>query len=114
MCYNYDRENVREGINMLNYRKIEPADNKALAELIRSNLEYYHLDIAGTVYFDPELDHMSDFYNAISEKAFYNFRHTAPDWYEDRLFDDDKQIAQDNINTLKSIYDNNNLGVIYC
>jgi len=30
------------------------------------------------------------------------------------LFDDDKQIAQDNINTLKSIYDNNNLGVIYC
>lgn len=30
------------------------------------------------------------------------------------LFDDDKQIAQDNINALKFIYDNNNLGVIYC
>lgn len=39
---------------------------------------------------------------------------SAPDWYKDFLFDDDKQIAQDNINTLKSIYDNNNLGVIYC
>ena len=114
MCYNYDRENVRGGINMLNYRKIEPANDKALAELIRTNLEYYHLDIAGTAYFDPELDHLSDFYNAISEKAFYIFRHTAPDWYEDRLFDDDKQIAQDNINALKFIYDNNNLGVIYC
>lgn len=38
MCYNYDRENVRGGINMLNYRKIEPADDKALAELIRTNL----------------------------------------------------------------------------
>lgn len=98
---------------MLNYRKIEPADNKALAELIRANLEYFHLDIPNTVYFDPELDHLSDFYNAISEKAFYNFRHTAPDCYKDYLFDDDKQIAQDNINTLKSIYDNN-LGVIYC
>lgn len=40
MCYNYDRENVRGGINMLNYRKIEPADDKSLAELIRTNLEY--------------------------------------------------------------------------
>lgn len=39
---------------------------------------------------------------------------SAPDWYKEFLFDDDKQIAQDNINTLKSIYDNNNLGVIYC
>lgn len=71
MCYNYDRENVRGGINMLNYRKIEPADDKALAELIRANLEYYHLDIAGTVYFDPELDHMSGFYNADPQKRVY-------------------------------------------
>lgn len=71
MCYNYDRENVRGGINMLNYRKIEPADDKALAELIRANLEYCHLDIAGTVYFDPELDHMSGFYNADPQKRVY-------------------------------------------
>ena len=71
MCYNYDRENVRGGINMLNYRKIEPADDKALAELIRANLGYYHLDIAGTVYFDPELDHMSGFYNSDPQKRVY-------------------------------------------
>ena len=56
---------------MLNYRKIEPADDKALAELIRANLEYCHLDIAGTVYFDPELDHMSGFYNADPQKRVY-------------------------------------------
>lgn len=56
---------------MLNYRKIEPADDKALAELIRANLEYFHLDIPNTVYFDPELDHLSDFYNAEPQKRVY-------------------------------------------
>ncbi|CDA72805.1 putative uncharacterized protein [Ruminococcus sp. CAG:579] len=54
---------------MLNYRKIEPADDKALAELIRANLEYCHLDIAGTVYFDPELDHMSGFLQCYLRKS---------------------------------------------
>lgn len=30
---------------MLNYRKIEPADDKRIAEIIRTNLEKFHLDI---------------------------------------------------------------------
>ena len=47
---------------MLNYRKITPADDAALAKIIRTNLEKLHLNVAGTVYFDPELDHLSTFY----------------------------------------------------
>ena len=49
---------------MLNYRKIEPADDKRIAEIIRANLEKFHLDIPGTAYFDPELDHLSAYYNS--------------------------------------------------
>lgn len=57
---------------MFTYRKITQADNKALAEIIRRNLEYYHLDIPNTVYFDPELDRLSDFYNSeLQKRAYY-------------------------------------------
>ncbi len=48
---------------MLKYRKIEPSDDRRIAEIIRANLEKYHLDIPGTAYFDPELDHLSEYYN---------------------------------------------------
>lgn len=56
---------------MFTYRKIEPADNKALAKIIRRSLEFYHLDIPNTVYFDPELDRLSDFYTADPQKRVY-------------------------------------------
>ena len=56
---------------MLNYRKIKPEDDEELAGIVRSNLERFHLDIPGTVYFDPELDHLSSFYNADPEKRAY-------------------------------------------
>lgn len=90
--------------------------NIAYQHLIDNN---YYISVINNSIIITDDEFLNDFCylvltNAISEKAFYNFRHTAPDWYEDFLFDDDKQIAQDNINTLKSIYDNNNLGVIYC
>ena len=49
---------------MLNYRKIEPSDDGRIAEIIRANLEKVHLDIPGTAYFDPELDHLSAYYNS--------------------------------------------------
>lgn len=49
---------------MLNYRKIEAADDKRIAEIIRANLEKLHLNIPGTAYFDPELDHLSAYYNS--------------------------------------------------
>ena len=56
---------------MLNYRKIEAADNAPLAALIRSNLEKFRLNIPGTVYFDPGLDRLSEFYAADPQKRAY-------------------------------------------
>ncbi len=56
---------------MLHYRKIESADNAAIAKIIRTNLEKFHLDIPGTAYFDPELDHLSDFYDGDPKKRAY-------------------------------------------
>lgn len=56
---------------MLNYRKIEPSDDGRIAEIIRANLEKYHLDIPGTAYFDPELDHLSAYYDSDPSKRAY-------------------------------------------
>ena len=56
---------------MLNYRKITPADDAALAKIIRTNLEKLHLNVTGTIYFDPELDHLSTFYTQNTQKRVY-------------------------------------------
>lgn len=56
---------------MLNYRKIEASDDKRIAQIIRTNLEKFHLDIPGTAYFDPELEHLSSYYNCNSSKRIY-------------------------------------------
>ncbi len=42
-----------------------------MAKIIRKNLETHHLDVPGTVYFDPNLDHLSDFYLAEPDKRYY-------------------------------------------
>ena len=56
---------------MLHYRTITAADDAALAKIIRTNLEQLQLDIPGTAYFDPELDHMSQYYAKAPEKRVY-------------------------------------------
>ncbi len=56
---------------MLNYRKITAADDAGIAKIIRFNLKKFHLDIPGTAYFDPELDHLSDYYNSNQDKRIY-------------------------------------------
>lgn len=56
---------------MLNYRKIEASDDKRIAQIIRTNLEKLHLDIPGTAYYDPELEHLSSYYNCNSSKRIY-------------------------------------------
>lgn len=56
---------------MLKYRKINAADDTTIAKIIRTNLEKLHLDIPGTAYFDPQLDHMSAYYNIDTEKRAY-------------------------------------------
>ena len=47
----------------MEYRKLTEQYDKAIAEIIRSNLEKHDLNIPGTVYFDEELDHLSVFYD---------------------------------------------------
>lgn len=56
---------------MLTYRTITAADDESIAGIIRTNLEKFCLDIPGTVYFDPELDHLSAFYLAEPDKRTY-------------------------------------------
>lgn len=41
---------------------IQREDDMAMADIVRSSLASYHLDIPGTAYFDPELAHLSQFY----------------------------------------------------
>lgn len=56
---------------MLKYRRITAADDEAIAGIVRANLKAMHLDVPGTVYFDPELDHLSAFYNSDTAKRCY-------------------------------------------
>ena len=46
-------------------------DNAAVAELARYNLKKNGLDIPGTVYFDPVLDDLYDFYYGKPGRAYY-------------------------------------------
>ena len=55
----------------ITYRPIFPADDAALARIVRDNLRAHALDIPGTAYFDPELDDLSAFYGAEPEKRAY-------------------------------------------
>lgn len=55
----------------MEYREIREEDNAALADIIRGNLKAHGLDIPGTVYFDDNLNHLSEFYLAEREKRFY-------------------------------------------
>jgi putative acetyltransferase len=51
--------------------ELKPEYDLALADLIRTNLKKYHLDIPGTVYFDDNLNHLSDFYLADPARRHY-------------------------------------------
>jgi putative acetyltransferase len=53
------------------YREITPADDASIASIIRANLKAHHLDIPGTAYFDPHLDHLSTYYLADPAKRYY-------------------------------------------
>lgn len=53
----------------LHIRPIAPADNKAIAQIIRSTLEEFKANKPGTVYYDPTTD---DLYNLFqTPKAYY-------------------------------------------
>ena len=55
----------------MTYKKLTPDHDTALAELIRKNLKAYRLDIPGTVYFDENLYHLSEFYDKKQDKRIY-------------------------------------------
>ncbi len=54
----------------MNYRTIEQKDDLILAEIIRANLRANNLDIPGTVYYDDNLNHLSDFYLASNLRSY--------------------------------------------
>ena len=56
---------------MLNYRSLTAADDAALASIIRTSLEQMHLNLPGTAYSDPELDHLSAYYAQKPKKRTY-------------------------------------------
>lgn len=56
---------------MLKYRRIDAVDDEAIAKIVRTNLERMNLNIPGTAYFDPELDHLSAYYNSMPAKRCY-------------------------------------------
>ncbi|MCR5272010.1 MAG: GNAT family N-acetyltransferase [Lachnospiraceae bacterium] len=53
------------------YRDITPEDDQYIAEIIRDNLRKRKLDIPGTVYFDDNLNHISEFYLDSPSKRHY-------------------------------------------
>lgn len=61
---------MRNGVNM-EIREISDDANEGLARLIRYNFEVHKLAIPGTVYFDAELDCLSEFYNANATSRKY-------------------------------------------
>ena len=52
-------------------RPIRKSDDAVMASIIRKNLEHYGLNLPGTVYFDPELDHLSRFYAEEPDRRAY-------------------------------------------
>ena len=55
----------------MEYRHIMPSDDSLIARIIRDNLKANHLDVPGTVYYDSNLDHISEFYMAYPAKRDY-------------------------------------------
>ena len=56
---------------MFRYREVIASDDARLAQIVRKNLERLHLNVPGTVYFDPELDHLSVLYGGKAPQSAY-------------------------------------------
>lgn len=52
-------------------RTIQNTDDGALAAIVRDNLRSHGLALPGTAYFDPELDHLSRFYEASEKRQYF-------------------------------------------
>lgn len=58
-------------LKMIHIRPIEAADDPHMARLVRESLRRHGLDIPGTAYFDPELDHLSVHYALRPDRRAY-------------------------------------------
>ncbi len=52
-------------------RRITAADDETMGTIARENLKAFGLDIPGTAYFDPEIMHLSTFYDAEPARRSY-------------------------------------------
>ncbi|MCD2256348.1 GNAT family N-acetyltransferase [Agrilactobacillus fermenti] len=56
---------------MTNIRLLEPKDDQVMAQIIRQSLAAVGLAKPGTAYFDPELMHLSQYYQATVKRAYF-------------------------------------------
>ncbi|MFC6170884.1 GNAT family N-acetyltransferase [Loigolactobacillus jiayinensis] len=52
-------------------RKITPADNLQVKAIIQQALAAYHLNLPGTAYFDPQLDHLAEYYAQLPNSEYW-------------------------------------------
>lgn len=52
-------------------RPITAADDATMAAIVRASLSEHGLALPGTAYFDPELDHLSTFYDSDARRAYF-------------------------------------------
>ena len=52
-------------------RPIEPRDDSRMAAIARDALECYGLNVPGTAYFDPQLDHLSEYYRQTDGREYF-------------------------------------------
>ncbi|MES2003304.1 MAG: GNAT family N-acetyltransferase [Bacteroidota bacterium] len=52
-------------------RPIQPADNAAMANIIRRSLEEFGANRPGTVYFDDSTDHLFELFQSIPASAYF-------------------------------------------
>lgn len=52
-------------------REIKATDNNILKQIIQTSLQDLDLAIEGTAYFDPQLDHLSDYYQNLQHAAYW-------------------------------------------
>lgn len=52
-------------------REITPSDNLAMKEILQQCLRDAHLDRPGTAYFDPQLDELAQYYQALPRAKYW-------------------------------------------
>ena len=52
-------------------RPIQSSDDPRMAAIARSALESHGLNIPGTAYFDPQLDHLSEYYRQTDKRQYF-------------------------------------------